>query len=70
MAEELWEKLGHTESLQKGPWPTFDESKLVADTVTLIVQVNGKKKGEIEITRDATEDEAVKKAKEEREKHL
>ena len=70
MAEELWEKLGHTESLQKGPWPTFDESKLVADTVTLIVQVNGKKKGEIEITRDATEDEAVKKAKEELEKHL
>ena len=70
MAEELWEKLGHTESLQKGPWPVFDESKLVADTVTLIVQVNGKKKGEIEVARDATEDEVVKKAKEELEKHL
>ena len=42
LAEELWQTLGHKTLLTDSPWPKVDESLLVADTVTLAVQVNGK----------------------------
>ena len=42
MAEELWEKLGHTETITYEAWPTFDESKLVDDEVEIAVQIKGK----------------------------
>ncbi|MDO8730348.1 MAG: leucine--tRNA ligase, partial [Candidatus Omnitrophota bacterium] len=41
-AEELWEKLGHTEWLAKSRWPAYDAALLVQKEVTLVVQVNGK----------------------------
>ena len=42
IAEELWEKLGHTETITYEAWPTYDEAKLVDDEVEVVVQVNGK----------------------------
>lgn len=55
MAEELWETLGHAESLQKGPWPTYDPEKLMTSTVTIIFQVNGKKRAEVLVPRGIDE---------------
>jgi leucyl-tRNA synthetase len=43
----LWQALGHSEALMDTPWPQFDADALVRDTVELVVQVNGKKRGEI-----------------------
>jgi leucyl-tRNA synthetase len=60
-AEELWEKLGHGETIAYAPWPVADAALLVADTVTLAVQVNGKRRAEIEVPADA-DDVAVRAA--------
>ena len=49
LAEELWAKLGHSESLAFQPFPTADPSLLVADTVEYPVQVNGKVRGHITV---------------------
>ena len=42
IAEELWEKLGHEETITYAEWPTYDEAKLVEDEVEIVVQINGK----------------------------
>ncbi|MDH5722171.1 MAG: leucine--tRNA ligase [Alphaproteobacteria bacterium] len=60
LAEELWEILGHKEILADTPWPSFDESLLKADTVTIGVQVNGKVRATITLAADAGKDEAEK----------
>ena len=61
IAEELWGKLGHAESIAYAPWPVADAAMLVADTVTIAVQVNGKRRAEVEVPAQADED-AVKAA--------
>ena len=61
LGEEMWEKLGHNNTLAFEPWPTYDESKLVVNTVKIAVSVNGKLRGELEIAKDE-DDEVVKKA--------
>jgi leucyl-tRNA synthetase len=61
LAEELWERLGYRTdrgSVHDQGWPDFDPAQLVTDTVTLVVQVNGKLRDQVEIARDATEAEA------------
>jgi len=56
LAEELWEMLGKESSLfEQAPWPDYDPSKLVTDTVDLPVQVNGKLRGTITVARGADE---------------
>lgn len=42
LAEELWEKLGHQESISKSQWPRYDESLAADNEATIVVQVNGK----------------------------
>ena len=49
LAEELWRTLGHAQSLTYEPWPVADPSLLVEDTWTLVVQVNGKKRDDLQI---------------------
>ena len=56
-AEELWENLGGRSGLTKLPWPTYDQSMLVEDALAIVVQVNGKKRSEIKVPVDATDDE-------------
>lgn len=56
IAEELWEKLGETQSIQKASWPTYDEALLVENTVEVIFQVNGKIKARVEVPIDLDKD--------------
>ena len=60
LAEELWEKLGHTDTITYEAWPTYDESKLVDDTVEMAVQINGKVRAKIVVSKDVTKDELEK----------
>ena len=55
LAEEIWRELGNGESLAHGPWPTPDLERLVGASVALVVQVNGKRRAEIEVATDADE---------------
>mgnify|MGYP006420592407 CR=1 FL=1 len=55
VAEELWERLGGTRMLVDQPWPTADATLLVAEQITVAVQVNGKKRATIDLPRDADE---------------
>lgn len=59
LGEECWSLLGHKDSLAYHPWVEFDEALCVDTTVKMGVQVNGKKRGEIEIPKDADEDGAM-----------
>ena len=61
LAEELWEQLGHSESLAWATWPSPNEALLEEDEVTLVVQVNGKKRGDLQVPADA-DDAAIEAA--------
>ncbi len=63
LAEELWSNLGHKESIQLESWPEYDPKLIVEDTITLVVQVNGKLRDTLEIAADISEADAVKAAK-------
>ncbi len=54
LAEECWAALGHKNLVAMQPWPKVEAALLVEDTLTLPVQVNGKKKAELTVKRDAT----------------
>jgi leucyl-tRNA synthetase len=53
LAEECWAALGHASLVAEQSWPVLDESLLVEETITLPVQVNGKKRADVTIARDA-----------------
>jgi leucyl-tRNA synthetase len=55
LAEEMWQRLGHTRTIAYAPWPAYDEAKLARDTMVLVVQVNGKVRGQIEVAPDASD---------------
>ena len=57
IAEELWAKLGHADTLTFEPFPTFDESLLTDDTVEVPVQINGKVKARIDVAVDASKED-------------
>ncbi|HEU5209870.1 MAG TPA: leucine--tRNA ligase [Longimicrobiales bacterium] len=60
LAEELWQELGHATSLFEEPsWPSFDPDKATSDEVELVVQINGKVRARIGVTRGIGEDEAL-----------
>jgi leucyl-tRNA synthetase len=63
IAEELWERLGHSE-LWKQPWPTVDPALLQRETFELVVQVNGKVRDRLQVPADLPEEELVARAKE------
>jgi leucyl-tRNA synthetase len=60
LAEELWQQLGHAESLVRAPWPVADPKYLVADEIELSVQVAGKLRARVRVPADA--DEAAARA--------
>ena len=64
LAEEIWKALGGEGYASKAEWPSYDESLVKEDTVSIGVQVNGKMRGSIELSLEATEDQAVAAAKE------
>ncbi|MEO0763035.1 MAG: class I tRNA ligase family protein, partial [Pseudomonadota bacterium] len=56
LTEELWQTLGHTTPLVDMPWPQADAALARDDVILLPVQVNGKKRAEVEVARDADKD--------------
>lgn len=62
MTEELWGTLGHSESVHATPWPAYDESKLIKSEITMVVQVNGKVRAQIVVSKDQNQDEIEKLA--------
>jgi leucyl-tRNA synthetase len=62
VAEELWERLGHSR-LWEAPWPTSDESLLQRDTIELVLQVNGKVRDRIQVPAGLPEEELVARAR-------
>ena len=63
VAEELWEMLGHTGSVFDSRWPAFDASLLVSDTIEIVVQVGGKTRGKLVVSKGITQDEALAAAR-------
>jgi len=63
IAEEMWQRLGHTQSLAYAPWPTFDESRLIQKTQTIVVQVMGKKRDVLTCPLEASKEELLALAK-------
>jgi leucyl-tRNA synthetase len=59
IAEELWSVLGETGSIFDAGWPSYDEALVAEDRVTMAVQVNGKTRGTITVSKTASQDEAV-----------
>ena len=62
LAEELWQRLGHTESIARATWPAFDPALARDDEVEIAVQVRGKIRGRMLVAVDATEAQLVQKA--------
>ncbi len=62
LAEELWEVLGHDQTLAYAPWPAFEESKIAEDTVEIPVQINGKLRGKVQVAADADQSAIQKTA--------
>ena len=63
IAEELWERLGHSESVFETRWPGFDHALAAEQTVELVVQVNGKVRGRLTVHPGITQEEAVRLAR-------
>ena len=57
MAEELWQQLGHEGLVQDTLWPGWDDALIVEDVLTIIVQVNGKLRAKLEVTKDTAREE-------------
>ncbi|PTI89593.1 leucine--tRNA ligase [Mammaliicoccus vitulinus] len=57
ISEELWQKLGHADTVTYEEWPVFDEALLVDNEVEIVIQVNGKLKDKVKISKDLTKDE-------------
>lgn len=64
MAEELWEKLEHEESIFKQKWPKYDKELAKDETIQLVIQVNGKLRDTVEAPADIAEEGAKKLAQE------
>ena len=64
VAEELWERIGGdgAGSIFDGGWPVFDPTLAAEETVPLVIQVNGKMRGKIQVAPDVTQEEALRLA--------
>jgi len=59
IAEELWERLGHTEGVFASRWPEYDPALAAEETIELVVQVNGKVRGRVQVSPDVTQEQAL-----------
>ncbi|NHM33115.1 leucine--tRNA ligase [Neobacillus terrae] len=64
VAEELWEKLGHSGTITYEAWPAFDEAKLIDKEIEIVLQVNGKVKAKVMVPADADKEALEKTAME------
>ena len=64
ITEEIWHTfLGHTDTIANETWPSYDETKITEDTYTMVVQVNGKLRGKIDVSSEASKEEMESLAK-------
>ena len=63
IAEELWEYLGEKPSITHAPWPTVDPHYLVEESVTYVIQVNGKVRGRYQLSKEMTQETIFEIAK-------
>jgi leucyl-tRNA synthetase len=64
IAEELWQRSGHEETIFNSTWPQYNESKTIEDSITLILQVNGKLRDKLVVPRGLSKDELDRFARE------
>ncbi|WOD12307.1 leucine--tRNA ligase [Pseudomonas sp. NyZ704] len=64
ISHALWQALGHSTLAIDAPWPVLDDSALVQDTLQLVIQVNGKLRGQIEVAADASREDVEAAARE------
>lgn len=62
MTAELWQQLGHDDQLDFVTWPTWDDALTVAETMTIVVQVNGKVRAKLDVAANTSEDDIKKLA--------
>jgi leucyl-tRNA synthetase len=62
LCEELWHRLGEGELIAHAEWPAFDEALCVDETITIVVQINGKKRDELHVAKDTPKDELERMA--------
>ena len=62
IAEELWQQLGHSQTVHIDTWPKWEDRYLIADTIPVIVQVNGKLRAKLELKPGTLKDETEKEA--------
>lgn len=62
ITEELWQQLGGKSSIHVSEWPKYDEQYLMSDTMTIVIQVNGKLRGQIETAIDASKEQVIEAA--------
>jgi leucyl-tRNA synthetase len=55
LAEELWEQLGGSYSIHQQPWPQWEEALISGETITMVIQVNGKVRDRIQVPADIDE---------------
>ena len=59
MTEEIWSVLGHEGTVSYETWPTYDEAKLVSDTITIIAKVNGKLRARIDVRAGSSKEDML-----------
>jgi leucyl-tRNA synthetase len=63
ITEELWSQLGHDSSIHTSTWPTYDEQYLVTDHITIVVQIDGKLRAQLEMAADTSESDITAAAR-------
>ncbi len=63
LSEELWQRAGHTESVANVKWPEYNEALTIDAEVQIVVQINGKVRAKLMLSKDATKDEVIAAAK-------
>jgi leucyl-tRNA synthetase len=61
VTDELWSEIGEKTSIHLAPWPKYDPKKIIDDTVTMGIQVNGKVRAEISVSKDISEADVQEK---------
>jgi leucyl-tRNA synthetase len=62
LAEELWEKLGHSQTVAESPWPTYDAELAREEEYEIVIQVNGRVRGRIRVSDELDEKELLQQA--------
>ena len=63
VTEELWEMLGHSKTIANESWPEYDDTKTIEDTYEMVVQVNGKVRGKVDVSSNTSKEEMETLAK-------